>query len=152
MNAHVELTKRGFKKEGFWNDTDIKKFNPNLSPGIINKRYFLYAYVIDDEVMYIGKCHRTVGARMNDYALNKCRDYPTLNVQGLRKAMRDNVNVDIYIYVPDIQIQGTITVDGKEIMNNEIIEDISKGILFGLETKFIREFRIKRECLWNSQS
>lgn len=153
MNAKIELTKRGFKKEGHWtNPANSQKFNPNLTLEIKDKSYFLYAYVIGDEVMYIGKCHRTVGARMNDYALNKSKDYPTKNVQGLRKVMQNNIDADIYIYVPDIQIVGTIKIDGKEIKNQDAIEDIKKGILHGLENKYLKEFRDLKECKWNTQS
>jgi hypothetical protein len=152
MNAKEELCKRGFKKEGFWKDTETKKFNSNLNEEIRNKRYFLYAYVIDDEVMYIGKCHRTVSSRMNDYALNKSKDYPTENVQGLRHAMKNNICVEIYIYIPDIKIDGKITVDGNEILIQDSFEDITKGILDGLERKYIRKFREIEECRWNTQA
>jgi len=152
MNAKFELTKRGFKKQGFWKDTNTNKYDPNLNPKIIGKRYFLYAYVIDNEVMYIGKCHRTVGARMNDYALNKSDDFQGKHVNGLRAAIKNNIEVDIYIYIPDIQIVGTIKVDDKEIKNQDAIEDITKGILHGLETKYLKEFRDRNECKWNTQS
>ena len=45
MNANNELTKRGFIKHGFWKEGANHKFDPNLTPAIKSKKYFLYAYV-----------------------------------------------------------------------------------------------------------
>jgi hypothetical protein len=158
MNVHDELTKRKFKKAGQWLiGENENKYRNDLDYNDMSRTCFLYAFVIGNEVIYLGKSDKKVSDRLTQYARNKKDNYKGKHVKRMRETIgiekEDGIksDVEIYLYFPEILLDGKIIVDNKDLNLSRDDRFIKKGILLLLEDRFINEFQSMNQCKYNTQ-
>jgi len=100
LNAVVWLTSIGFKPAGEWHLENDKPRCRIDDCGALSQ--ILYAFVIDGQVMYIGKSIRTLRQRMYNY-MNPGPTQPTniANNARIAEALRANKTIHLYVFQPD---------------------------------------------------
>ncbi|MCD4737285.1 MAG: hypothetical protein K8R53_14675 [Bacteroidales bacterium] len=131
---------KSFKNCGEWAiGNDDNKFVPEWTEEIPIERHIIYAFVISGNVEYIGKSDRTVSQRFISYSLNKGRiKAGKSRGSGIHLANAINTGkiVEIWIWIPEILINGTITIDNVDA-GIEFHEAAQIGILRILEKECI---------------
>jgi hypothetical protein len=148
MKTEVVLTNRGFKKEGHWTWTEgSKEFNPNC-PQIKGKNYYIYAFVIKDEVRYIGSSADPKKNRIyNIWAKPHLRSKVMARLK-LNKAISDGEKIDIWFhFIPD---PTDFDDKNKSLSIKEYTKVIKEGSIRTLEKKLIQEFTKMEQCDWNT--
>ena len=157
-----DLEKFGFEKAGSWINLEDNKdsFGVTIPPEKHDSIFFLYAYVIGDNIMYIGKSDRTVRQRiLSGWAKNKKKfDLKKSSTGGkylYKEIVENNNTVDIYLCFPfdNILVSNIILPDAFESINHDKrIVAAKRGLLREMESYVINYMTAKKKCDWNGNS
>lgn len=156
MSPIEELKKFGFQCYGVWKEIEktTKSFSHNIDSALIlDKEIFLYAFILKDDIVYIGKSDRSVKKRLAGWANTKESLKKKIKARiEFNKAVRSKDKLQIYLCFPDISInENAVNISNAIQLDNEAIKNlIRRGINQGLESKLIRYFQKKHsQCIWN---
>lgn len=114
----------GFEEVGYWYLKDNKISYDIVSSGKTN---ILYAYIIDSEVMYVGKSSRTLKARLENYKNPESSQKTNMRVNSLiKESLISGKQVTIYEYSKDSDLWiGVFKVDISAGLEGPIIQIIN---------------------------
>lgn len=123
-NEMQRLIDIGFKKVGYWFLKDNKISFDVTSDGKTN---ILYAYIIDSEVMYVGKSSRTLKERLGNYKNPEPSQKTNMRINSF---IKDNLlsgrKVIIYEYSKESDLRiGVFKVDISAGLEESIIKIIN---------------------------
>ena len=126
------LEEYGFKKVGKWELNSLIKSKTKFFLINYEKERVIYAFVIKDEVKYIGICQNintTLKDRMSRYQGKAGGTTNKENIEKIRNELENGNEVFIYALIPD----------------NLVVKDLMVDMIKGLETPLIKYFKPK----WN---
>ena len=119
-----KLTDIGFKKVGKWS-FENSSFQYELNENYTTKN-ILYAFVIDNEIKYIGKSIKTISQRLNGYRRPNISQRTNFRLNNLIiEKLREEKEVEIYLFEDNAELN----YKGKKI-----------NLSAGLEDNLIAEF------------
>ncbi len=147
-----ELTKIGFFRAGEWkNNEGNDKYSDSLKGEILDQNKFLYAFVINNKIKYIGKSDRSPRQRLrNGWARNKSKiiiEKSTTGGKNLANSINSGEKVLIFIWFPEIEI-GSVKIQAIGISQSDLINSAKDGVLRKIESHLIRKFKPE----WNGNS
>ena len=99
MQNITKLTNINFNHLGNWMLKDDKIYNTIKDTDITN---FLYAFVIDDEIQYIGKSTQSIKKRFSGYMTpGPSQSTNIKNNKNIKQELKNNNNIKIYIFKSD---------------------------------------------------
>ena len=114
----------GFERVGHWYLKDNKiSFDVTTS----GKTNILYAYIIDSDVMYVGKSSRTLKARLGNYKNPEPSQKTNMRINGfIKENLMAGKQVFIYEYSRDSDLSiGVFKVDISAGLEESIIQIIN---------------------------
>lgn len=102
MTKNIQRLKDiGFEFAGLWK-LDNGKIAYDLLKDFENKKDVLYAFVVNEEVKYVGKTTQTLKDRLGGYRnFGPTQQTNKRNNKNIKKALSKGDRVDIYVFVGD---------------------------------------------------
>ncbi len=156
MSPIEELQQFGFKYYGIWEviEGNTKSFSHTInSEEVLSKEIFLYAFILNENIVYIGKSDRSVRKRLAGWANTKESLKKKIKARvEFNNAVRSNNDLRIYLCFPEFSIkENAVEIKNSIQLDHKVVNTvIKKGINQGLESKLINYFQVKHsQCRWN---
>ncbi len=152
MNKNQKIINLGFKKVGLWAlDTDNgNKFKPIISEEFQNKKHFLYVFIENEKILYVGKSEKTLNIRFNIGWANTRKTQRTSTDKSFAKAVSNGKIIEIWVWFPNIKLQNLkvefYPKDDLNINHSALITSTKNGIIRLIEKKLIKKLNPE----WNA--
>jgi len=102
MSDLEDLTEIGFEQSGHWEPKENGGISFQQTNDSTEGENVLYAFVIDEDVRYVGKTARTIKDRMRNIEYADSSQQTNIKLQGhIKDLLEEGKDVDVYSLVDD---------------------------------------------------